>query len=141
MRYQLYLIPIFKSSKIKKRLNKSSGFTLVELLTVIVILGILMAVVIPSYMNQTRKARQVEAVLNINACQKKLIAYYAEKSKFTDSLETLELKQETTNFEYRVEIFPPSSPTDTETLACCFAAEKGGFGQLFTTCTSDKPDP
>jgi prepilin-type N-terminal cleavage/methylation domain-containing protein len=41
--------------------QSESGFTLVELLVVIIIVGILSAIALPSFLNQANKAKQSEA--------------------------------------------------------------------------------
>ena len=69
----------------------TEGFTLVELLVGIVIVVLLAAVALPSYLNQTQKARFAEAksyVLNMNRLQQ---AYYMEKGSFTDDIRRLSL--------------------------------------------------
>lgn len=135
-----YLIFKLKALILKRKLLRNAGFTLIELLVTIAIIGILAAIALPNFTNQVNKARQTEAILSLNACQKKQTAYYIEKLKFTDSLDMLGVQQETANFQYRVEVFPPSAPEDKETLACCMANEKGGAGQLFSSCISDNPN-
>ena len=54
------------------------GFTLVELMVVIVIVGILTAVALPNFISQTGKAKATEAKTNISATLKQAQAKYVE---------------------------------------------------------------
>jgi len=66
----------------KKNANKNSGFTLIELLVVIIIIGILSAIALPSFLNQAAKARASEARTNVGAVNRAQQAYYLENQAF-----------------------------------------------------------
>ena len=60
----------------KKLHSGSSGFTLVELMIVVVIVGILSAVALPNFLSQTDKAKATEATTKISALLKEAHAEY-----------------------------------------------------------------
>jgi len=66
------------ASKGHQRNALSKGFTLVELMIVIVIVGILAAVALPNFLSQTGKAKATEAKTNISAIIKQAQAKFAE---------------------------------------------------------------
>jgi type IV pilus assembly protein PilA len=115
----------------KKRADK--GFTLIELLVVIIIIGILAAIALPTFLNQTAKGKQAEAKTNISSINNAQTAYRAQKSKFADNYDQLALGTlkgqtggySTTNFTYSMS----SGPNTTTIVATSLdSALKGHTG-------------
>ena len=61
--------------------KRDRGFTLIELLVVIIILAVLSAVAIPSFIRQTGKAREVDAKTRLGAISRSQQAYKNKKRK------------------------------------------------------------
>ena len=64
--------------------NQSQGFTLIELLVVVIIVGVLAAIALPSYLTQIGKARETEAKVNLGAIAHSQQVYHFEAKSFYD---------------------------------------------------------
>jgi len=58
------------SGAIKRLIQQQNGFTLVELLVVILIIGILLAIALPTFLNQQNKAHDTQAKTELNTAYK-----------------------------------------------------------------------
>ena len=63
-----------------RKLRNRKGFTLVELMIVVAIIGILAAIAIPNFLNFRLKAKTSEAKSNLGAIRSTQVAYFAEWS-------------------------------------------------------------
>ena len=64
-------------------LSQNHGFTMVELMVVVAIIGILTAIALPQYQKFQSKARQTEAKINLGAMYTAEQAFSAENGSFT----------------------------------------------------------
>jgi prepilin-type N-terminal cleavage/methylation domain-containing protein len=72
--------------------NQDKGFTLIELLVVIIIVGVLAAIALPSFLNQIGKARGSEGKSNMGTINRAQQAYRLEQNTFASNLTNLDAK-------------------------------------------------
>jgi type IV pilus assembly protein PilA len=71
--------------RLRNRIEQSEGqggFTLIELLVVIIIIGILLAVAVPSYLGFRDRANNSAAKANVRSAVPAVEAYYADRGNY-----------------------------------------------------------
>jgi type IV pilus assembly protein PilA len=95
----------------KKKENE--GFTLIELLVVIIIIGILSAIALPSFLNQAAKAKQSEAKTYVGSVNRAQQSYRIENTKFAPDIAKLQIGIPTSTDNYKYTIAGDDVTTST----------------------------
>ena len=132
-----YKINIFRfKSGLKKALKKAKdflrGFTIVELIVVIAILGVLTSVILPAVSNNLRKGKDTAVKANVSQITKKIIIYYVANFTFPNESEW----PETAGADYGFNVgsndaFIVYGPMPS---GCCWAQDSTGVMGAFTEC-------
>ena len=77
--------PTFLHCRLRLRRKWSEGFTLVEVMIVVAIIGILAVVGIPSYLEYVQRGRIAEAVRSLADMQPKLEQYFLDQRSYANA--------------------------------------------------------
>jgi type IV pilus assembly protein PilA len=134
--------------RLRQRSQDEGGFTLIELLVVILIIGILAAIAIPSFLNQKSKAYDASAKELARTAQTTAETYATDHEGGYVSMSTGELKKYETGLLgcpstsnaclLAVEGAPTSYKVETEAANTKdkFAISRNSSGEITRTCTS-----
>lgn len=79
-----------QSSIINRRSSVAGGFTLIELMVVVVILGLLATIVMPKVLSKPEQARRTKAMVDIRGMQSALGMFKADTGRFPTTSEGLQ---------------------------------------------------
>src|SRR5882724_11487863 len=79
----------YQGATVKRRRKQQSGFTLIELIVVVTIIGILAAVAVSNVRYAQQKARESALRHDLFEMRKSIDDYYADKQKYPESLQAL----------------------------------------------------
>jgi type IV pilus assembly protein PilA len=81
-------------------MKKNKGFTLIELMIVVAIIGILAAIAVPNFMKFLAKTKRSEAKYNLEAIYKCEISWFGEYDFFANSFNAIRWRPEGTIYYY-----------------------------------------
>ena len=133
---------------LRNRLAGEEGFTLIELLVVILIIGILAAIAIPSFLNQKGKGEDSRAKADARTTQTALETWYTDNQNYTcgtdsptcvTALQAIESQVPANGTgQGQVQVTPGASSytvTVTSTGGRTFSIGKTSGGAVTRTCT------
>ena len=113
-------------AKLHARLGKSEGFTLIELLVVMIIIGILVAIAVPSYLSLRGRAHKSAAESDLRALIPDIESWYSDNNTYSGA--TIDLLK--ASYDQSINTTDPTGPQYalsgvSDTTYCASVTESG----------------
>jgi prepilin-type N-terminal cleavage/methylation domain-containing protein len=123
-----------------KNLRKQQGFTIVELLIVIVVIGILAALVVTTFTGIQQRARDTERETDVKAVHGQVEAYYAQNGKYPTLANLNDSSWRTTNMKGLDADALKDPKGSAQTLAAAAAANVYSYVATPSGCDNSTTD-
>jgi prepilin-type N-terminal cleavage/methylation domain-containing protein len=122
--------------------KRNQGFTIVELLIVIVVIGILALLVITTYSGIQQKARNSKRSSDVKSIQTQLEAFYSQNGYYPSRTDMNSDSWLTTNMKSldKNALVDPSNPTQSNDMVAAAVAKTYSYAVLNSSDTSCEAD-
>ena len=111
----------------KVHANAMKGFTLIELMIVVAIIGILAAVALPAYSNYTIRAKMSEVILAASACRTAVSEYVQGNGEVASSSTAWGCSTESTQYTESISVAATTGVITAEVQAIDTAVDSGSI--------------
>ena len=122
--------------------SKKSGFTLVELAVVVVIIGVLAAFGVPRFLDSVERSKASESFNYLSSVRASQERYHARQGTYADKIESLDIRLQTPKY-FTVGTIQAGSTGDLQdswSLTMTRAGASAGYGAYTVTFTHDGYD-
>ena len=129
--------------RIRRRAAEEKGFTLIELLVVILIIGILAAIALPSFINQRSKGQDAEAKAAVRTAATAMETFYTDNQTYVSTPAQLQAIEPALNNATNLATSGTSANTYTVSVDSkasngggTFSINRAATGVITRTCTN-----
>lgn len=101
---------------------QQTGFTMIELLVVMAVIGVLLSLAVPRYSNSVEKSREAVLRANLSLTRQSLDKYFGDHGRYPDTLDTLVINK----YLRSLPVDPITGSSATWVIVAPDMADKGG---------------